>query len=153
MLGKYTPEQIREFFALLKEGKISDKKEFRQARGFFVKQDGKVFGSLDQKAFVEYVLQMQKKVDFTKLVRLYVISAKEPVSVKDASARDSLEFFFMSYKGFLLAHEFEGEKIALVESLLQKHRLPLDLWSKPGFRLWRWETQVFDVGEKVREVS
>lgn len=153
MLGKYTAEMIQEFSDFVRQGKVPDHKEFRQARGVFVKQDDSVQGNLQQKAFVEHVLNLREKVDFEKPFRLYVISAKQPVSVKQASLGDSLEFAFMTYRGFSLAYEFDGEKITLVENLLRKHRLPADLWSKPGFQLWRWETQVFDVGEKVREVS
>lgn len=145
MFGKYSGEQIQEFFSSLKEGKILDAKEFRQSRGVFVKQDGKIFGSLQQKAFVEHILNFQKEVDFTRSFQLYVISAQEPVSVKQVSSRDSLEFSYLTYKGFSLAFESNGEKIAVVEALLQRHRLPVDLWSKPGFQLFRWETQVFDV--------
>ena len=44
MLGKFSAEDVRVFFSSMKEGKVADAKEFRQARTVFVKQNGKIFG-------------------------------------------------------------------------------------------------------------
>ncbi len=154
MLGKYTAEQIKNFFAFLREGKTTDAKEFRQSRVVFVKQEGKIFGGLKEAAFIEHILQLRSQIYFERPFRIHIISAKSSVGLREVSSKDALEFSFMTYKGFALPYELEGEKIALVEGLLKKQRLPADLWEKPGFQLFRWETQVFDVSAtgEVEEV-
>lgn len=153
MIGKYSKEQIQEFFSLLKSGKICDSKEFRQLRVIFIKQAGKIFGNFQEQAFLEQILNMKDRISFISPFRIYVISAKVPALIKDLSTRDTIEFSYLSYKSFALAFELEGEKVELIENLLKSKRLPLDLWSKSGFQLWKWETQVFDVDGNVRELT
>jgi len=156
MLGKYTVQDIHELLSLVKGGSLGDsRKEFWQARAVLVKQDASIYGDHKRMAaLIEGLFNLKGKINLDTPFRLYIFSAQERVEVKDVSFRDSLEFSFMTYQGFSPAHELRGEKIAVVEALLQKHRLPVDLWSKPGFQLLRWETQVFDVSAtgEVEEV-
>lgn len=152
MLGKFNAEQIGRLIKLIKNtgGKIE--KEFKQSRVLFVMQDGRVYGDLHEGGVLDLLLKFGEKIDFSKNFRLYLLSARYLVDVKNISPKDCLEFSYMTYRGFYLAYEFARDRIDLIEDLLRSKRLPVDLWQKPGFQIYRWETQVFDISGDVREI-
>src|SRR3989344_9639289 len=142
-------------------------KEFKQARGVFVtlNKKGNLRGCIGfpfpDLAISQAVYQAAKSAAFSDSrfnpveenelkeikIELSILTIPEDTAIKDIKiGQDGLICDYLGYSGLLLpqvAVENKFSKVKFLECLCNKAGLPKDTWSKLGFKLKRFQAQIF----------
>lgn len=150
-----------------KKPELPEGKQFRQARGVFVtltktrELRGCIGFPMPIKSISEAVYEAaklaafsdprfsklaEKELDKTK-IEISILTNPVPCDAKDVKVgRDGLIAGYVGYSGLLLpqvATEYKMSRLEFLEAVCQKAGLPKDSWQKPGFRLERFQCQIF----------
>jgi len=151
------------------EIKIPEEKQFRQARGVFVTLHtfpgnelrgcigfpyptlpiGKaVVEAAKAAAFADPRFQPLKKGEMNKIIiEISILSMpQEAKPEKIKIGKDGLMCNYLGYSGLLLpqvATENKMNRIEFLECVCQKASLPKDAWQKNGFKLQKFQAQIF----------
>jgi len=165
-LLKLARESIKEKFTSEKP-EFPKGKEFNQARGAFVTltEKGELRGCIGfpfpNYSISEAVYQAAKSAAFSDprfnpleekeirsiKIEISILTLPEDTEIKDIKlGEDGLICNYLGYSGLLLpqvAIENNFSKVKFLECLCNKAGLPKDTWSKPGFKLQRFQAQIF----------
>jgi len=134
MIGEYTEVQGRLLLELARKSILEEftkikpdfpaGKEFKQARGV-----------LEENELKEIKIELS------------ILTIPEDTAIKDIKiGQDGLICDYLGYSGLLLpqvAVENKFSKVKFLECLCNKAGLPKDTWSKLGFKLKRFQAQIF----------
>jgi len=147
--------------------KFPEGKQFRQARGVFVtlmknsELRGCIGFPLPIKPVAQAVYEAAKLAAsadsrFTSIehneiskIRIEISILTNPTKCKPGEVRvgkDGLIAGYMGYSGLLLpqvAIENKFSRLQFLEAVCQKAGLPADSWQKPGFKLERFQAEIF----------
>ena len=146
---------------------LPEGKQFRQARGVFVTltKTGELRGCIGFpmpiKSISEAVCEAAKLAAFSdprffKLeekeldkikIEISILTNPVPCDAKDVKVgRDGLIASYVGYSGLLLpqvAAENKMSRLEFLEAVCQKAGLPKDAWQKPGFKLQKFQAEIF----------
>lgn len=175
-LIRFARESIREKFTGIKPEMPQDK-QFRQLRGVFVTltEQGRLRGCI---GFLTPVIPLAEAVKeaaksaafsdprFSRIeekeldnVKIEISILTNPIGCRPEEikiGRDGLACEYLGYSGLLLpqvAIEHKLSRLEFLEAVCQKSCLPKDSWQKSGFKLKRFQAQIFYEGQdgKVKE--
>jgi len=150
-----------------KKPEMPEQKQFRQARGVFVTltKSGELRGcigfpmpikSVSEAVYESARLAAFSDPRFSKLeekeldkIKIEISILTNPVScdAKDVKVgRDGLIASYVGYSGLLLpqvASEHKMSRLEFIEAVCQKAGLPKDAWQKQGFKLQKFQAQIF----------
>ncbi|MFH1500867.1 MAG: AmmeMemoRadiSam system protein A [archaeon] len=166
MLIKLARDTIQAGFTN-EEVKMPPEARFKQARGVFVTlhKNGQLRGCIGlpypSNAVADAVVEAAKSAAFEdprfppvsegelKDIEIEISVLTPPVKcvAKDVNVgRDGLMCEFHGYTGLLLpqvATEHGMDRVQFIEALCQKASLPKDAWQKEGFKLQKFQAQIF----------
>ena len=149
------------------EIEVPQGKEFKQARGVFVTltKKGKLRGCIGfpypNLAIGEAIVSAAKSAAFSDprflplqenelkdiKIEVSVLTLPQKCEAKDVVVgKDGLIAQFISYSGLLLpqvATEHKMNRIEFLECVCEKAGLPKDAWQKNGFKLYKFQAQIF----------
>lgn len=159
-------ESIEEEFSKEKP-ELPKGKQFKQARGVFctLKKNNDLRGCigfpLPSLPIAEAIYQAAKAAAFEDnrfpslseeelkevKIEISILTLPQETEIKDIKlGEDGLICNYHGYSGLLLpqvAIENNFSKVKFLECLCNKASLPKDTWSKPGFKLERFQAQIF----------
>lgn len=165
-LLKLARESIQEEFSKTPP-KFPAGKQFKQARGIFctLKKNNNLRGCigfpLPSYPIAEAVYQAAKSAAFQDprfppltedelkeiKIELSILTLPQDTEIKEIKlGEDGLICDYHGYQGLLLpqvASENNFSKVKFLECLCNKASLPKDAWSKQGFKLQRFQAQIF----------
>jgi len=166
-LLKLARESILEEFSKNKP-KIPEGKQFKQARGVFVTltKEGELRGCigfpLPQYSVAEGIYLAAKSAAFEDTrfipvkeeeledIKIEISILTLPQDCKPQGIKvgeDGIICHYVGYSGLLLpqvATENKMDRIKFLECLCNKASLPKDAWQKPGFKLQKFQAEIFD---------
>jgi len=165
-LLKLARESIEEEFTG-KKPDLPEGKQFRQLRGVFVTLTKNkelrgcigfpmpslpiaeaVYESAKSAAFSDprFSPVSEKELDKIKIEISILTNPQETRAEEIKIGRDGLIGSYVGYSGLLLpqvAIEHKMSRLEFLEAICQKAGLPKDSWQKPGFKLQRFQAQIF----------
>ncbi len=150
--------------------------EYMQERGVFVTltKDGQLRGCigypLPSLAIADAVAQAAQNAAFSDprfrplekhelnniIIEISILTVPQECSPNDIKiGRDGLICNYLGYEGLLLpqvAVEHKMDRIQFLECVCQKAGLPDDAWQKPGFKLQKFQAQIFREKEPGGEI-
>jgi AmmeMemoRadiSam system protein A len=166
ILLKLARASIEEAFSKVKP-KLPKEKEFKQARGVFVTLTKKgdlrgcigfplpnlpiaeaVYNAAKSSAFQDPRFPSLEEAELKDIkIEISVLTIPQDTEIKDIKVgEDGLICNYLGYQGLLLpqvAVENNFSKVKFLECLCNKAGLPKDTWSKPHFKLQRFQAQIF----------
>ena len=165
-LLKLARESIFEKFSGKKPESIEGK-QFKQARGVFVTLtlNGKLRGCIGF-PYPEYSVSEatylaakdaafsdtrfspldEKEIEKLKIEISILTSPQETTAKEIVVGKDGLMCSYVGYSGLLLpqvAVEHKMSRMEFLEAVCSKASLPKDSWQKSGFKLWKFQCEIF----------
>jgi hypothetical protein len=146
---------------------LLEEKQFKQLRGVFVTLNlqGRLKGCIGfpypnysiqeavvraakSAAFSDSRFNSLKKEEFDKVkIEISILTNPVEASAKEIKVgRDGLIANYLGYSGLLLpqvAVEYKMNKMQFIEAVCDKAGLPRDAWQKSGFKLYKFQAQIF----------
>lgn len=166
-LLKLARDSIEHEFDSGKKIDLPEGKQFKQTRGIFVTltKNGELRGCIGlpypTKAVKDAVVEAAKSAAFSDprfapltrdelariKIEISILTMPQESEVKNIKVgEDGLICQYMGYSGLLLpqvAKEYSWSKLQYLENLCRKAGLPNSAWQQKGFKLWKFQAEIF----------